>query len=389
MSRTKWQVVLPILVLLAGAGATAALISSRKVPERVERPVRGPLVTVERVAASDVEVEVTGHGEVSPRVRVDLAPQVTGRIVEVHPSLVTGGRLRAGATLLAIDPRDYELAVDRSRAAVASAETVLEREQAESEAARAEWRDVHGDEAPPALLAREPQIREARARLAAARADLADAELDLERTRLTLPFDGLVIEESADVGQLVSAGQKVATVYGTRAVEVRVPLADGELAWFDLPQAGGAAPDAVVSTKFAGELHSWTGRVDRLEGQVDPRSRMVNVVVVVDRPFDGAGGRPPLYPGTFVDVTIEGRRLEDVVTVPRSALREGDQVWVVAEGVLDIRDVEVLRRDRGRAYLGRGLEPGESIVTSSLDAVTDGMAVRTEGGRSEGEGDDG
>ena len=105
---------------------------------------------------------------------------------------------------------------------------------------------------------------------------------------------------------------------------------------------------------------------------------MVHVVVVVREPFAGRDGRPPLLPGTFVEVAIAGRQLDDVVVVPRHALREGDRVWVAAGGVLEVRDVEVLRRDRTQAYVGGGLEPGEALVTSSLDAVTDGMAVRTQ-----------
>lgn len=378
MSRPITKIVLPILVLLLGAGATAALISSRKEPERVERPALGPLVEVRQVESETVVVQVTGRGEVRPRVAVELAPQVSGRLVAVHPSLVSGGRFRAGEVLLEIDPRDYELAVERARASVAGAETVLARERAEAAAARDEWRAVHGDETPPELLVREPQIREAEARLAAARADLAGAELALERTRISLPWNGLVIDESADVGQLVTTGQRIATVYGTDEVEVRVPLDDGELAWFELPRpGGGAGPSALVGADFAGARHTWQGRVDRIEGRVDPRSRMVGVIVAVEDPFSQRDGRPPLLPGTFVDVAIEGARLDGVVVLPRHALRLDDRVWVVDGRELEVRDVRVLRRERDRVYVGSGLAPGESVVTSSLEAVTDGMTVRS------------
>lgn len=383
MSRPITKIILPILVLLLGAGATAALISSRKEPERVERPALGPLVEIRRVEAETVVVQVTGQGEVRPRVAVELSPQVSGRLVAVHPSLVTGGRFRAGEVLLEIDPRDYELAVDRAHAAVAGAETVLAREQAEGAAAGDEWRGVHGDEAPPELLVRGPQIREAEARLAAARADLAGAELALERTRISLPWNGLVIDENVDVGQMVTTGQRLATVYGTDEAEVRVPLDDRELAWFELPAPPGSGkgarrgPAVEVSAEFAGARHTWEGRVDRIEGQVDPRSRMVGVVVVVEDPFSRRNERPPLLPGTFVDVAIEGTRLDSVVVLPRLALRGGDTVWVVDGQRLEVRDVRVLRRERERIYVGSGLEPGESVVTSSLDAVTDGMTVRS------------
>lgn len=375
MSASMKQFGLAAFTLLFAVGATALLISSRKEPQRVEQPALGPLVEVETVDVTDVQVEVVAQGEVKARTRVEVAPQVTGRVVKVHPSLVSGGRFRAGTVLFRIDPRDYELVVERARASVASAETVLERELAEGEAARDEWNEIHEDTEPPTLLVRAPQIREAQARLAAAEADLARAELDLERTAVSLPFDGLVIEENIDPGQLVTGGQRVATVFGTAAVEVRLPLADRELAWFDLPTAGGPATAARVEADLAGERHTWEGWLERMEGQVDPKSRMVHVVVRVDNPFASAG-RPPLFPGTFVEVTIAGRDLESVVAIPRHALREGNTLWVVKDNMLSIREVEVVRRDREQVLIREGLTAGDQIVTSALDVATDGMVVR-------------
>lgn len=375
MSRNMLQILLVVVVLILGAGATAALILSRQAPETVERPTRGPLVEARTVTTETVRADIAGQGEVRARRSVQLAPQVTGRVVATHPSLVAGGRMRAGETLLRIDPRDFELAVERARAAVARSATTIEREQAEADAAVAEWREMQGDAEAPPLLARKPQIAQARAELAAAEADLATAKLNLGRTRLDVPFDGMVVEESVEVGQLVTAGQSVATLYGTDRVEVRVPLADRELAWIEMP-TGQDGPPAEVRVDFAGGDHSWSGTATRLESQVDARSRMVQLVVEVPRPFDPADDRPPLMPGTFADVVIEGKTLEDVIVIPRFALRADDMVWVVDDGTLSIRPVEVLRADRDRVYLGRGLSSGERIIVSSLDAVTEGMAVR-------------
>ncbi len=380
MSRSLLKILLPVLVLIVGAGATAALILSRKTPQKVEHPFLGPLVEIEKARLSSVQVTVEGQGEVGAKVSVELAPQVSGRVVEVHPNLVSGGRLRAGAVILRLEARDYELAVERARAAVASAETQLERESAEGEAATAEWRDLHGDEPAPSLLARLPQIRAAEAQVSAAEAELATAELQLDRTRLSLPFAVLVIDEAVDVGDLVMSGQRLATLYGTAAVEIRVPLDDAELAWLNLASLGRNGPIATVRADFAGATHLWEGRVDRLEGQVDPRSRMVHLVVVVADPFTSEEGHPPLLPGSFVAIEIAGRQLDEVVILPRHALREGDTVWVAEDGVLAIRQVEVLRRDRLQVYLRSGLEAGESVIVSSLDTVTDGMTVRAAGG---------
>ena len=216
-----------------------------------------------------------------------------------------------------IDPRDYDLAVERAQAAVARAKVTLEREQAEAEVARQEWDGLHPGEEPTALVIREPQIRQAEAEYAAAVADLNVAKLNLERTRLSLPFDGVVVSESVDVGQFVGNGSRLATVYGTDVVEVRVPLDSRELAWFDVPsRRGGTGAIAEVSVGSGGARSVWEGRVTRMEAQVDQMSRMVHVVIEVPRPVRDLDRPPALLPGTFVDVRIFGRTLEEVVAVP-------------------------------------------------------------------------
>ena len=377
MSSKTLKLVIPVLVIIAGIAAAAVITSARKAPPRVDRPALGPLVEVMPVELAKVPVVVAGHGEVVAKVSVDIVPQVAGQVVKTHRSLVAGGFFRAGEVLVEIDPRDYELAVERAQAAVARAKVTLEREQAEADVAREEWKGLHPDEEPTALVIREPQIRQAEAENAAAAADLSVARLNLERTRLSLPFDGVVVSESVDVGQFVGNGSRLATVYGTDVVEVRVPLDSGEVAWFDVPsRRGGSGAAAEVSVGSGAARSVREGRVIRMEAQVDQMSRMIHVVIEVTKPYETAAGQSALLPGTFVDVRIFGRTMEEIVAVPRYAVHDGDRVWVFADGALQIRDVEVVRADREQTLLSSGLETGDLLIVSSLDAVTDGMKIR-------------
>jgi len=377
MSSKALKIVIPIVVLIAGVAAAALLASARKAPPRVDRPALGPLVEVIPTEVTDVPVVVTGHGEVVPRVAVDLIPQVAGQVVKIHRSLVAGGFFKAGEVLVVIDPRDYDLAVERAQAAVARAKVTLEREQAEAEVAREEWDGLHPGEEPTGLVIREPQIRQAEAEYAASVADLNVAKLHLERTRLSLPFDGVIVSESVDVGQFVGNGSRLATVYGTDVVDVRVPLDSRELAWFDVPTgSSGDGPRAEVTVDPGGRAVTWDGRVTRMEAQVDQMSRMVHVIIEVPNPYDTTGGRAALLPGSFVDVRISGRTLSKVVSVPRHAIRDDQSVWVFDNGSLRVREVEVLRADRQQTLISSGLEEGELVIISSLDAVTEGMTVR-------------
>jgi len=378
MKNRTLKIVVPIAILILGLVAAKILASSRRAPERHQKPVLGPLVEVITAQPTTVSTIVRGHGEVRPKTTVEIVPQVAGRVIAMHPGLVTGGHFRASEALLTIEPRDYELAVERANAAVARAEVGLEREQAEAEVALQEWDAIHpGEEPTSGLVVREPQVRQAEAELAAAQADLAVARLSLERTILTLPFDGIVESETVDLGQYVTIGKKLATVFGTKVAEVRVPLAERELAWFRVPSRPGIkGPSATVIANFGGVSQSWSGEVVRMEARIDTTSRMIPVIISVPNPFETSGNGIPLLPGTFVKVEISGYDLEEVVAVPRHAIHDGNVIWTVEDGKLKIVPVTTVRTDMDTAYVAEGLQSGDQVVISQLDAVTDGMTVR-------------
>lgn len=380
--------VITIVVIAAGVLGVVLLMKLRKPPRRQEPVVLAPLVEVEQLHVQDIQMIVRGYGTVSPRVEVEIVPEVPGKVVYVHPLLKAGGLIRAAEQIIQIEPRDYELAVQQAKAAVAEAQVILDTEKAEADVARQEWEQLHPNTEPSSpLVLRGPQIRRAEASLESAKAQLATAELRLERTSLSLPFDVLVIDERVDLGQYVVVGQSLGSAYGIEAVQIEAPLEDDELAWFNVfdntarPKGDKLVAEpstAQVRADFGGSRHVWKGRVVRTTGQVDKTSRMVSVVIEVTDPFDTSGGRPPLLPGIFAEVLIEGKVLKDAVAVPRDAVREGNQIWLVEAGRLQVRTLQIARSDKDFAYATSGIEEGAQIVVSSLDMVTDGMAVRTQ-----------
>ncbi|MBW2581296.1 MAG: efflux RND transporter periplasmic adaptor subunit [Deltaproteobacteria bacterium] len=262
------------------------------------------------------------------------------------------------------------------------AESRLELAEEEALAAVEEWRLLYPDSSgedskPPALVAKEPQLAAAQARLEADKADLRKALLRLERTKLKAPFAGRVGEEKVDVGQYVSPGQPLGTLYSTEAAEIVVPLEGGDLFWFDVPaftSTDGRGAPAVVRASIAGRELRWPGKVVRTEGRLDERTRMIHVVVRVDKPY---ARKPPLVFGLFVTVEIEGRKVQSVTVIPRAALHQGNVVWIVDKASrLRFRKVEVARVHGDEVIISKGLEDGETVVTTPLKVVTDGMAVR-------------
>jgi RND family efflux transporter MFP subunit len=374
-----------IAVIAIGVGIARLLIALKKPPERKEIEVVAPLLNAQEVHRENMQMVVRGFGTAGPAIEVQIVPQVSGMVVDCHKDFVNGGFFKAKEALIVIDQRDYELAVESAASAVAAAQVQVDQETAEADVAKKEWALLHPDKAPEsALVFREPQIRQAKAQLRAATAQLETAKLSLERTVISMPFDGRVVSESVDIGQYLTPGQPIATVYATDVIEIVVPLEDSELEWFNIPinhvgfSAGVSGPEVEVKAMFAGVEHKWRGRIVRTEGRIDSSSRMVRVVAQVDRPFDTSDGNAPLVPGMFVEVLIKGKELKDVFRIRRYAVHNVDEIWVVNDNKLHIQKVKIARRDKEYAYVTAGIDDGDIIVTSPLDTVTDGMKIRVD-----------
>jgi RND family efflux transporter MFP subunit len=385
MSKTKRRIIhIAVMAIVMGLGVAGflALTASKPQLKRTKPPTPMPMVRVAKIKTGPQSVTVRGEGTVRPLREIQLVPQVNGKVVFASPVLVDGGEFKKDDILLRIDPLDYQLAVTLAQARIKDSESRLKFAEEEAAAAKEEWRLLYQDkgvaaENPPALVAKEPQLAAAKAKLAADRADLQKARLHLERTELRAPFNGRVSQESVDIGQYVSSAKPLATLFSTEAAEIAVPFDNESLFWFHVPgftPGNGSGSPVKVLARIAGRELTWTGKVVRAEGKLDERTRMVKVVVRVEKPY---ASKPPLVSGLFATVEILGRTLENAAAIPRAALRDNNTVWVVDEtGRLTFRRVDIARLGTNQAILRSGLKDGEMVVTSGLKIVTDGMKVR-------------
>jgi RND family efflux transporter MFP subunit len=377
---------LPLLILAAGAALMWIMIARHPEPQREERKDPGALVEVLSVTRGERQVRVQGTGTVQPRQEISLIPQVSGRVTSIAPGFIAGGFFRQGDVLFRIEDTDYRLAVDRARAALAKAEYDLVDMEGQARIARREWERLQlgNGEKPNPLVLYEPQLKNARAALLAARAALQQTELDLQRTVLRAPFNAVILSESVDPGQYVRSGTGVAMLAGTDRAEIVLPLPLEELVWLQIPRQGAKdqGSEASVQLSASDETFRWAGQVVRRLGDVDPQGRMARLVVALDDPYGlrrDAGERPQLAMGTFVQVVLQGAVLKDVAVIPAAALRDDARVWIMNDGHLKIRPVEVVRRARDEVVISGGLAPGEQVVLTNLAGVAEGMKLRTAG----------
>jgi RND family efflux transporter MFP subunit len=380
------MVLLPLVVLGIGAFVTIQMIEARVEPET--KPLDTPplLVRVIDVKPESVALKVRAEGTVAPRVESQLVPEVTGRVVEVSRSLAVGGFFEEGEVLLKIETRAYDLMIIRAESAIAQAKLRLATEHQEADVALKEWQTL-GQGEPAPLVAREPQIAEAQAALASAEAALQQAKFDLERTVVRAPYSGRIRSKQVDVGQFVQRGAPVATLYSVDVAEVKLPIADAELEFVNLPLAyrdaaeSANGPGVTLTAEFAGREHKWYGKIVRTEGEIDPATRMVNAIAQIEDPYGKSSDsrRPPLAVGMFVEAEINGRRVGNIVRLPRTALRGDAQVLVVdSTDHLYYRDIDIFRLDRDEVLVRGGLEPGDRVCVSNVEAAVNGMRVRVE-----------
>ncbi len=391
---------LPVLVLLGAFAAAQALMSAK--PKLAARPAvkRELPVVVLRAQPGPHPIELQALGEVKPVHRLVLQPEVSGRVIERSPALLPGGLLHRGEPLLRVDNRDHATVVAAQSAALEQAHAALVEERGRKQVAEYDWQANAAklSEDARTFALRESHGRSAEAGLSSARAQLDKARRDLGRTQVKVPFDALVLEASVELGQLVTPQSALATLVAIDRYWVEVAVPVSQLVHFEIPgvnvHAGTHGSTAkVLLDAGGGVVIERSGWIERLLGQVDARGRMARVLVVVEDPLGiqsvapGIAAAPetrapratlPLLLGAFVRVQIAGTPLDDTTELPRVALADDHQVWLVVDDVLAAREVEVAWRGVD-TVLVRGLRPGDAVVTTSLASPTEGMAVRIEG----------
>ena len=352
------------LVFVVAVVGSAIMLSASLEPDA--RPAR-PQIASERVPVTVVDptpatytARVELNGVVESRTVTDIIPQVSGRIVDVAAAFRTGARVEKGDILFVIDPADYELAVDRTLAEIEVARSELARLEAEAAAEREVWQKSAPNREIPDLIARKPQIAAAKARIHSGEAARAAAELALTRTIVRAPFDARVLETRLDLGQVVGTAAAVGTIFSEASLEISVPVSADELR----RMGDYRGRDAVIATPTGQEI---TGRVARKSAQLDQRTRLATLFIESAEPA-------ALTLGEFVSVEIIGTETDEALRLPYAAMTSRDRLWVVQNGELVERPVEILGRDADTVIV-RAFDTADGVVAIPPPEVRAGLLV--------------
>lgn len=386
-----FKFILPLVLIVGSVFVVIGLVTWQKsqIPDRKADTEKAVLVDTIEAEVVSLNFTVSSQGTVRPRTETTLVSEVSGKIVSVAPEFVAGGFFHQGEVLLQIDPSDYEAGLKRAEAALASRKAKLADETARSEQALKDWVNMGKQGQPSDLGLRKPQLADAKANVSAAEADVQKARRDLERTRITVPYDGLVRQKAVDIGQYVTPGTRLGVTFAIDTAEVRLPLTNNDLNFLDLPSEtdvinkNKSFPPVTLSAESGTGVNEWQARIIRTEGVVDEISRVIYAVAQVVDPYGvlGKSHQRELKIGTFVNAAIEGLPAENVVVLPRYVLRADHTILIAnADNELEILPVTVIRAEPKKVYLSGGIQGGTRVVITTLDAPVPGtrLAIRGE-----------
>ncbi|GAA6151222.1 efflux RND transporter periplasmic adaptor subunit [Pseudoteredinibacter isoporae] len=383
--RKKW-----ISVAIVAAFAMLIFVISSNPPSAKRRGGKPPAdiaVDVQAIEAREYAIQLDSYGLIRPRTQTQLLPEVSARITWVSPQFRAGGFFEAGEALLRLEDRDYQVALVKARASLASAEQLLSEEEARVKQAKADWKRSGKKGEAPDIVTRKPQLLAAQANVQSAEASLSQAELDVERTHIRAPFAGRVLSKSVDLGQFVSSGTVLATIYGVDTIEVRLPIKSRDLAYIQLPERYrfNQSSEEKPSVEFISTLirpEHWFGQVIETEGAIDSGSRQLYVIAEIKDPYgaaalsDGDQKKAPLKIGQYVQAKISGKTLNNAIVIPNRVIYQGSYVYVEVDGTLQRRNIHIAWQNEHEALIDDGLQVGDNLVVTSLGQLPSGTAVR-------------
>ena len=370
------HLIIPVFILGIFLFLAATLMATAPVLEPSSVEKLATTVRVVEIQPKSVQLKVNSQGSVMPSTESQLIPEVSGKVSWMSPNLVAGGYFDDQEILIRVDDTDYKTKLDRAQANLTRAEA--EQQHNEFEYRRMQSLVKRNLVSRSQLENSLRAYRVAEASLQDATANFNQAEQDLARTQIRAPFAGLVRSENVDIGQFVSRGSPIATIYAGNQAEVRLPIADRQLAFLNIPVSIRGEipqefqPEVTLTAQYAGQTLEWKGSIVRSEAEIDVSSRMVQLVARVE----SASNPVPLSIGLFVSAEIQGLAAKNIVVLPREALRNDNQVLVVDdENRLRFRKIETLRLYQDDLLVQAGLEAGERVCISPLQTAIEGMVV--------------
>ena len=368
------------LFILFGAFALSYLIwfLGQVKPEPVEE-LSPPDVFVEILTPKDFQVQISSNGTTTPLTQTVLTAEVGGEVIYRSKKFAEGASVIEGEILAKIDDTDLQLQYKNALLQLANAEVQYSLQLAEAEVAKKAW-DKIGDGVASDLTLKKPQLKQAEAFLEVAKAQVSSAAKKLNKTEIIAPYAGRIQNVNIDLGTTIIPGQPVGAMYTSSEIEITLAVKDNDLQFLSIPMDGRKLNPSeqalvVIESFYKGKTQSWNGKLERVDGVIDPVTRMINLIAIFKNDFIETD-KPNLPIGLFVEAKIEGITLKNIFEIPINSISENNEVYIVdKDNQLELRKLTILKKYSEFVIIKDGLKAGERIVTSKLSTASNGIKV--------------
>lgn len=369
----------PLFILL-GAFALSYLLwfLGQVQPDPVEE-LPPPDVIVEILTPKDFQVLISSNGTTTPFTQTVLTAEVGGEVIYRSKKFAEGASVIEGEILAKIDDTDLQLQYKNALLQLANAEVQYSLQLAEAEVAKEAW-DKIGDGVASDLTLKKPQLKQAEAFLEVAKAQVSSAAKKLNKTEIIAPYAGRIQNVNIDLGTTIIPGQPVGAMYTSSEIEITLAVKDNDLQFLSIPMDGrklnpSEQASVVIESFYKGKTQSWKGKLERVDGVIDPVTRMINLIAVFKNDFIESD-KPNLPIGLFVEAKIDGITLKNIFEIPINSISEDNEVYIVdKDNQLKLRELTILKKYSEFVIIKDGLKAGERIVTSKLSTASNGIKV--------------
>ena len=369
----------PLFILL-GAFAISYLLwlLGQVQPDPVEE-APAPDVIVEILTPKDFQIQISSNGTTTPLTQTVLTAEVGGEVIYRSKKFSEGSSVIEGEILAKIDDTDLQLQYKNALLQLANAEVQHSLQLAEAEVAKEAWEKI-GDGIASDLTLKKPQLKQTEALLEVAKAQVNSAKNKLNKTEIVAPYAGRIQSVNIDLGTTIIPGQPVGAMYTSSEIEITLAVKDNDLQFLSIPMDGrklnpSEQASVVIESFYKGKTQSWEGKLERVDGVIDPITRMINLIAVFKNDFIETD-KPNLPIGLFVEAKIDGITLKNIFEIPINSISKDNEVYIVDKNnQLELRRLTVLKKYSEFVIIKDGLKAGERIVTSKLSTASNGIKV--------------
>ena len=362
---------LPVVIVIAGFVAMQFLSGFKTAPAKKKPKPVVKIVETQNVVLEDVPAEIVAYGRLASSQPVILYSEVEGTLMSGDLTFRPGQFFKRGALLLKIDTRQITLDINTAKSDLLNAlASVLPEIKLDFPEEFPVWEDYFNscrfDQKIPDL----PEAANQKIKLYLSRFNvykiyfsIRDLEILYEKHFFYAPFNGSIISADLRVGSNARPGTRLGEIINLENLEAEMPVPAEDIRWIDRTK-----PVTLTSSEIDGV---WTGTIRRIGKTIDTRTQTVQVYIEVHQSED-----ENLYDGVFMQATIPGLVVPKAFVVPREALYEQQFVYLVEEGRLSYRPVQIARRQPEYVIVNGGLKDSDQLVVQMLQGVTPGMLAR-------------